>query len=367
MLEKTPGISGSIHHGYLQPQFPDLHLRFPHAFISSHRVQLQQRIRRRLARKIGISSAEGRLHHAAGISKDNSRAGGLAHQGIIGGILQGIPINALCLGPPCQLPGGHHLVGIPHSCDTVILRGSMHLLPADFKLFGGTGSQCNMDNALRIQAHLLGKIGFDRRTLHSDGTLCRREMREQFRCIELRKMHPSGTAAGKLGKRSVLLRYPANQLAGFLHNGEVRSKVGIQHIVHTEGPKQCHHFPFHERTGFHSEFFAQRCPNCGRGADHHNFIGVRHRLADLRAFVPLGNAVHRTDIGALSAINTDCLSASLLQCIRTVYPHQIGTGIFAHAAPDTLLLPAHDAGIVRLNGNADRQRLMSQFPHIPFC
>lgn len=185
--------------------------------------------------------------------------------------------------------------------------------------------------------------------------------------IDLRKMHPSGTAAGKLRKRPVLLRYPANQLAGFLHNGEIRSEIGIQHIVGTKRPQQGHHFPFYKGSGFHSEFFPQGCPNRGRRTDHHNLVGVRHRLSDLWAFIPFGNAVHGADIGALSAINTDCLPCSLLQCIRTVYPHQIGTGILAHAAPDTLLLTAHNAGIVRLNGNADRQRLMSQFPHIPFC
>lgn len=174
-----------------------------------------------------------------------------------------------------------------------------------------------------------------------------------FRGVHLREVHPAGAAAGELGQRPVLLRQAADELAGLLHDGQVRGEVGVQHIVHTQGAKKGHHFALHKSAGLHAELLAQRRAHGGRGADHHDLFRVGHRLPHRRALVPLGDAVQRADIGALAAVDADGPVPCLLQGVGAVHPHQVGAGRFAHAAADALVLPAEDAGVVRLDGHPD--------------
>ena len=176
---------------------------------------------------------------------------------------------------------------------------------------------------------------------------------EQFRGVDLGKMHPAGAAAGELGQGAILFGDSADQLAGLFHNGQIGGEVGIQHIIGTQCAQQCHHLAFHKGAGFHAEFLAQRGANRGRGADHQHPIGVGGRLTNLGAFVPLHDAVHRAGVDALAAVDTDGVAAGLFQRVAAVYPHQIGTGFLAHTASDAGIFMAQDAGVVLLNGDAD--------------
>ena len=74
----------------------------------------------------------------------------------------------------------------------------------------------------------------------------------------------------------------------------------------------------------------------------------------LGAFVPFSDAVHRADIGTLTAVNTDGFSSGFFQSIGSMYPDQIGAGSSAHTAADTFFFPAYNTGIVLFNGNTDR-------------
>ena len=210
-----------------------------------------------------------------------------------------------------------------------------------------------MYDLLGVYPHLFCEVGFDGGALHADGTFRRGKMRQQPRCINLCVMDPSGTAACELRKRTVFLRNTLDQFAGFFHNGEVCCKVCIQHIICAQGTKQCNHFPFHEGAGLHTELFTE-CGADGRGsAEYHDFFRIGYRLSDILAFIALCNAVYRTNVGALSTVNTDGFSAGFVQSVSAMHPHQLGTDIFAHAATNTLFFPAYNAGIVRFNRNAD--------------
>ena len=204
-----------------------------------------------------------------------------------------------------------------------------------------------------IQPHLLGKIGLYGGALHPDRAFGGGQVLQQFRRVDLCKMHPAGAAAGKLRQRPVALGNAPDQLAGFFHNGQVSGKVGVQHVVHAQRPQQRHHFALHKSAGLHAEFLAQGGTHRRGGAYHHHTFRVSHRLPHGGDLVPFGDAVYRADVGALPAIDADRLAAGFLQCVASVYAHQVGAGFFAHAAPDAFFLPAQDAGIVRLNGHAD--------------
>ena len=224
-----------------------------------------------------------------------------------------------------------------------------------------------MDDFLGVEAHLLGEIGLDRGALHSNGALGGGEVGQQLGVINLRKVDPGRAAAGKLGQGPVLLRDAADQFTGFLHDGQVSGEVGVQHIIHAQGPKKCYHFAFHEGAGFHPELLAQGSPYGRGGADNYDLLRIGDGLLNRGSFVPLHNAVHRTGVGTLTAIDADGVAAGLGQGVAAVDPHQLGTGVFAHAAPDAFVFDAQDAGVVRLNGNTDRQGQMGQTNHSPFC
>ena len=235
--EEGAGIGGAVNHGHLQRQLPNFHLGLPHPIIAPNRAEVKQRLRSALTGEILIGCAQSGLHYPTGVAEDDARTGGLAHQGIVGRILQGVPVNFHSLGPPGQLPRGDDLVGVPYSLHTVVVSGGVQLLPPDFKLFGGAGGQSHMDDLPGVQPHLLGKVGLHRRPLHPDGAFGSGQVRQQFGEINLSEMHPAGTAAGKLGQRPILFRNAADQLAGLLHNGQVCGKVGVQHIVYPQSPE----------------------------------------------------------------------------------------------------------------------------------
>ena len=186
------------------------------------------------------------------------------------------------------------------------------------------------------------------------GLLARGQMGQHFRRIDLRKVDPARTAAGELGQGTVLFCDAADQFAGLLHNGEVGGKVGIQHIVSSQCPQQGYHFSFHKGTRLHTEFLSQSSTDCRGSADNYNLFWISNGLFHLGAFVPFGDAVHRTDIGTLTAVNTDGFSSGFFQSIGSMYPDQVGAGSSAHTAADTFFFPAYNTGIVLFNGNTDR-------------
>ena len=169
--EERAGIGGAINDRHLKRQVTDGHLGLPHALVSPDGLQGQQGLRRFLPGEVFVGGAQGGFHYAAGIAEDHAGTGGLAHQGVVGGVLQRVPVHALCLGPAGQLPGGDDLVGVPHALDAVVIGGSVHLLPPDLKFLGGAGRQGHVDDLPGVQPQLSGKVGFHRGALHTDGAL----------------------------------------------------------------------------------------------------------------------------------------------------------------------------------------------------
>ena len=155
-LQEGPGVGSAVNHRNLKRLVADCRLSLPHALVPANRGQVQQ----------ALGGA------FAGVAEDHARAGGLTHQGIVGGILQRIPVHAFGLCPAGQLPGGDYLIGVPQAGNAQMIRGAVQLSATNFKLLGSAGGERHMHDLFRIQSHLFGKIGFHRGPLHADGALC---------------------------------------------------------------------------------------------------------------------------------------------------------------------------------------------------
>lgn len=170
--DAAAGAGSAVNHRNLKRLAADCHLSLPHALVPANRGQVQQALGGAFTGDVGIGGAQGSFHHTAGVAEDHARAGGLTHQGIVGGILQRIPVHAFGLCPAGQLPGGDYLIGVPQAGNAQMIRGAVQLSATNFKLLGSAGGERHMHDLFRIQSHLFGKIGFHRGPLHADGALC---------------------------------------------------------------------------------------------------------------------------------------------------------------------------------------------------
>ena len=198
-LDHLPGVGRAVDHSHIHGHTVDVQTGLPDAVVAPDGLQVQQGLGGLLAGDKGVSRPQGGLHDAAGVAEDDARAGGLAHQAVIVAVRQGGEVHALLLGPQGQLPGGDDLVHIPHGGDAQLFARRIHLGAANFKLLGRAGSQGHIDDLLRVNAHLLGKVGLDGGALHPDGALGAGDVGQQLRVIGLRELDPGGAAAGELG------------------------------------------------------------------------------------------------------------------------------------------------------------------------
>ena len=218
-LDQSARIGCAVDYGHIKQEAVDFQCSFPDAFISADRFQRIEPPGGRPAGQVGIGCAERSLHHAAGVAEDDTGAGGLAHQPVIRAVRQTGKVNARLPGPDRQFPSGDDIVHIPHGRVAEMPACRVHLRTADFRFFRCAGSHGHIDDLFRIQSHPLGKIGFDGRTLHTNGTFGAGKVGKQFRIIRLGKPDPGRTAAGELGQGLRAGANPVHQFAGLLHNG----------------------------------------------------------------------------------------------------------------------------------------------------
>ena len=130
-------------------------------------------------------------------------------------------------------------------------------------------------------------------------------MGKHVRIIDFRKLDPCRTAAGKLGQRTSSCCYAVDQFAGLLHNGQISSKIGVQNIVHSQGAQQGHHLSLDKAALLHAKLLSQ-CRTHGRGGGYNHDLVRVHNLCGHHSILRLfPDALHRTDIGALPAVDAD--------------------------------------------------------------
>ena len=179
-------------------------------------------------------------------------------------------------------------------------------------------------------------------------------MREHFGIIGFSKLHPRRAAACKLRQGLISCRNATNKLACFLNNGEICCEVGVQNVIGTESTHKGDHFTLHEASFCHSKLFTESNAHRGRSADDNDLIGVCDSRLHVRVFVDLGNAGGRTDVCALSTVDTDRTSFGLLEGICTVNTDFIRADLTALSALDAKIFFAADTWVIRFNRNPNR-------------
>ena len=235
----------------------------------------------------------------------------------------------------------------------MVIGRCAHFLALDLELLGCARCQRDVHDLAGIEVFLFCEIGLDGRALHTDGAFCSGQVGQQFGVIELCELDPAWAAASELGQGSVAGRNALDQLAGLLDDGQIGSKVGVEYIVDARCPQQRDHFSFYEGTRFQTEGLTQCHTHRRRSAYDHDFVRVCDSLLYGVVRVAFHDAVGRTDIGTLTAVNTDGLIAGFGQRVGAVNAHALGTHLLAHAASDAFLLHTENAGVVQFDGNAD--------------
>ena len=307
-LNHLAHVSGPINNSHIHSKALDIQAGFANALIAPYRLQVQERSRSFFTGDELIGGTQSRFHNAAGIAKNYAGATALAHEIIISGVLQPSEVNALFLSPLGQLSGRNDSVHVSQALNAQIARCVAHFFATNFKLLGCAGSQGYIDDFLGVQAHFLSEVGLNSRTLHTNGALSAGNIGQYFRIVHFCELNPSGAAASELGQGSTPLSNALNQLATFLHNGQIGSEIGVQNIVHAQLAQQGYHFAFHKGACAHAKLFAQSHAH-GRGsADDDDLIRVGHSLANILIFITLGETVYRAYLSALTTMNADALA-----------------------------------------------------------
>ena len=170
-----------------------------------------------------------------------------------------------------------------------------------------------------------------------------------FRIIGFHKFNPSRAAASKLRQRFSTFGNAFNKFATFFHNGQVRSKVGIQYIIYAQFTEQRNHFALNEAAISHTKFFTQSNTHRRRSANDNNLIWVANFFSNLVNFYSFSDGIHRTNISALTAVNTNRIVTSFCQVISTAHADVIGTNNLASTAFYTFKFQALNGRIRRRN------------------
>ena len=118
------------------------------------------------------------------------------------------------------------------------------------------------------------------------------------------ELDPPRRAAGYHGKLP-LMGESMNQLVGFLHNGQVGCKLGVEHLVESQGPEGTDHLAGHQASLSQAHRLSEPYPDGGCGLHQNHQRGVFKCIKDLLDVAFLCNGCGRADKRALSAIGAD--------------------------------------------------------------
>ena len=363
LFQQAARIGGTINHRKLKNHIViDIDKGFLYSIKSSHGLQFIQQGRGFFSGNHMVRCPYRGFHNPSGIPENHTCAGAFSHQVVVILVRQPREVDSLFPRPFGQLSCSDAVIHIPHPFYSQISPCGIHLFPADFEFLSCAWSERHIYDTFGINPHFLCKISLYGRPLHPDRALGGRYIISHFRIIGLHVFHPGRTAAGKLRKRRGSFGQPFHQLAGFLHNRHICRKIGIQNVISTQLSQQRHHLTLDKASVRHPEFLSQRRTDGGGSTENNNAVRIGRGFPDAFILISFRNASGRTDIGTLSAMDTDSIITRKAQVIASRYPDAFRTYLFTLAAFDALgLIPAYRR-IIRFYGNPDVRKIMLAHP-----
>ena len=170
---------------------------------------------------------QGGFHDAARTTENRTSTRGQSQWVVEFCFFQGVAIDAEHLEHAVELAHGYHSVNVRSN-----LGGQLR--NAAFVLLGNAGHDRHDKQALASLLGLFAEQVLRNRALHLMRRLRAGKLSHELRVMQLRKAHPTWAAARKHGARFVRA-HELDELAPFLHDGEVGSEVGVVHVVETKG------------------------------------------------------------------------------------------------------------------------------------
>src|SRR5690554_7733424 len=92
------------------------------------------------------------------------------------------------------------------------------------------------------------------------------------------------------------------QLRPLLHDGEVGTEIGVEHIIEPQLTQRCDHLPGHQRPRLQSELLSQRSTYGRRCLHDDRLIWICQRTNDTVGMIHLRECTGGTDRDTLPAV-----------------------------------------------------------------
>ena len=192
-----------------------------------------------------------------------------------------------------QFAGGDHVI---HVADAVGFFAGQ----SGFIFLRDAGHNCHDHDVVRVDAHLLGIIGFDDGPGHLLRRLAGRGHVLQAGERMLQEVDPARAARGQ--NRQILVLLEAfDDLFRLFHHGQIRAESSIEDRVETKTMQPGDQFAGDRLARRHTEFFTNGHAH-RRGHLHDDrLLGVEQRPPDFLNVTHAGQSRRRTDTHALTA------------------------------------------------------------------
>ena len=151
-----------------------------------------------------------------------------------------------------------------------------------------------------LDSLLRGVIALDQRACHLVGRFAAGKVGDKFGVEGLAVGHPAGRAGGDHRQRAAVLD-AVDQLARFLHDGQVGAEIGIKHAGKAQPAQGGGQFAGHVAAHGHAELLAQGRAHSGGRLHNHMLFGVTQQLPHQPCLILFAQGAHRAHRDALPA------------------------------------------------------------------
>ena len=159
-------------------------------------------------------------------------------------------------------------------------------------------------------------------SLHLMRRFAGRDICKHIRIEMLCIFNPSRTAGSNQWKLSITVQ-AFDQLIGFFHNGQIRTKFCIKHFIKSKTTKCLSHSAFYIYTDWKFECFTKCCSDGRSHLYNHIFIRIFQCLFYLIHLCFFCQCTNRADSNTLSAVYTACSCQSGRRCRLNFRIHSI--------------------------------------------
>ena len=295
VVQQLAGVAQAVgdRHADLLPVHHDL--AFLDALQAPDRLDLD--VHQGLAGVQLIRRPDGRLHHAAGGPEDHAGPGRQAQRGI--GLLR-LDVQKSMPADLIIQAASRVVTTIVHAPAAVDLQ----LGPGRLVLLGRAAHDGNREDLLRVDADLVREVALDHGPVHGHGRLAGRDVLDQVRIELLHALHP-GAGTGGDQRQSALALDPLQELAGLLHDRQVRGELGVKDVVEAQLSQGRHELAFHVVARLQAEGLADGGPDRRGELGHLDHGRVVEPVEHLLRVVLFDECRRGTDVDALAAAGTD--------------------------------------------------------------